>query len=118
MAGGTIERTLQNEKYIGDALSQKTTTVDFLTKKRVKNEGYIPMYYGENSHNAITPKNLFYKFRKEHHHRSNIYIGTHKNKRNYSSKYALSAITFCGDGSVIYRRSCGLVLLWIKIIIV
>ena len=30
---------LHNEKYKGDALLQKTYTVDFLTKKRDKNNG-------------------------------------------------------------------------------
>ena len=100
----TIKKILQNEKYIGDALLQKTTTVDFLTKKRVKNEGHVPQYYVENSHEAIIPKELFLQVQEELHRRSNIYTGTDKNKRNYSSKYALSAITFCGDCGDIYRR--------------
>lgn len=100
----TIKKILQNEKYIGDALLQKTTTVDFLTKKRVKNEGHVPQYYVENSHDAIIPKELFLQVQEELHRRSNIYTGTDKNRRNYSSKYALSAITFCGDCGDIYRR--------------
>lgn len=33
----TINKILRNEKYMGDALLQKTVTTDFLTKKRVKN---------------------------------------------------------------------------------
>lgn len=52
----SVKKILQNEKYIGDALLQKTVTVDFLTKKRVKNEGHLPQYYVENSHEAIIPK--------------------------------------------------------------
>ena len=36
----TINKILRNEKYIGDALLQKTYTTDFLTKKRVKNTGH------------------------------------------------------------------------------
>ena len=36
----TVTKILKNEKYMGDALLQKTYTVDFLTKKRVKNSGY------------------------------------------------------------------------------
>ena len=51
-------KILQNEKHIGDALLQKTVTVDFLTKKRVKNEGHLPQYYVENSHEVIIPKEL------------------------------------------------------------
>ena len=37
-----IALILKNEKYMGDALLQKTYTVDFLTKKRVKNNGIMP----------------------------------------------------------------------------
>ncbi|MDE8290099.1 recombinase family protein [Erysipelothrix rhusiopathiae] len=100
----TIKKILLNEKYIGDALLQKTFTVDFLTKKRVKNEGHVPQYYVENSHEAIIPKELFLQTQEELHRRSNIYTGADKNKRIYSSKYALSTITFCGDCGDIYRR--------------
>lgn len=100
----SVKKILQNEKYIGDALLQKTVTVDFLTKKRVKNEGHVPQYYVENSHEAIIPKVLFLQAQEEIHRRSNIYTGEGKNKRIYSSKYALSAITFCGDCGDIYRR--------------
>ena len=42
-----INTILRNEKYIGDALLQKTYTVDFLTKRRVKNNGLMPQYYVE-----------------------------------------------------------------------
>jgi DNA invertase Pin-like site-specific DNA recombinase len=100
----TIKKILMNEKYIGDALLQKTFTVDFLTKKRVKNEGHVPQYYVENSHEAIIPKEFFLQAQEELHRRNNIYTGTDKSKRLYSSKYALSTITFCGDCGDIYRR--------------
>ncbi len=101
----TLKKILLNEKYIGDALLQKTITVDFLTKKRVKNEGHLPQYYVENSHEAIIPKELFLQAQEELHRRNNIYTGADKNKRIYSSKYALSTITFCGDCGDIYRRT-------------
>ncbi|SFO01615.1 recombinase family protein [Proteiniclasticum ruminis] len=100
----TIKKILMNEKYIGDALLQKTFTVDFLTKKRVKNEGHVPQYYVENSHEAIIPKELFLQAQEELHRRNNIYTGADNNKRLYSSKYALSTITFCGECGDIYRR--------------
>lgn len=41
----TIKNILQNEKYKGEALLQKDFTVDFLTKKRKKNEGEVKQYY-------------------------------------------------------------------------
>lgn len=52
----TIRNMLQQEKYMGDSLLQKTYTSDFLTKRQVKNEGEIDQYYVENSHPAIIPK--------------------------------------------------------------
>ena len=45
-----VKSILTNEKYKGDALLQKSYTVDFLTKKKKMNEGEIPQYYVENSH--------------------------------------------------------------------
>lgn len=55
----TIKKILKNEKYIGDALLQKTYTVDFLSKKRVVNNGIVPQYYVQNSHEAIIPRELY-----------------------------------------------------------
>lgn len=49
----TIQSILQNEKYKGDALLQKSYTVDFLSKKRAKNHGEVTQYYVEESHPAI-----------------------------------------------------------------
>ncbi|WP_297418967.1 recombinase family protein [Clostridium sp.] len=55
----TIRGILTNEKYKGDALLQKTYTVDFLTKKRVENNGEVPQYYVEESHPAIINKEMW-----------------------------------------------------------
>ncbi|KEI07162.1 recombinase [Clostridium sp. K25] len=55
----TVKSILQNEKYKGDAILQKSFTVDFLTKKKKKNEGEIPQYYVENSHPAIISSEVF-----------------------------------------------------------
>lgn len=98
----TIKKMLSNEKYIGDALLQKTYTVDFLTKKRVKNEGLVPQYYVENSHQGIIPKDLFMQVQEEMMRRANLKAG--KKKRVYSSKYALSSLVFCPKCGDIYRR--------------
>ena len=55
----TVRRMLQNEKYKGDALLQKSFTADYLTKQRKKNEGELPQYYVENNHQAIIDKATF-----------------------------------------------------------
>ena len=49
----TVYSILTNEKYMGNALLQKTYTPDFLTHKSVANNRIIRQYYVENSHEAI-----------------------------------------------------------------
>ena len=44
---------LSNEKYKGEAILQKTITVDFLTHTHKKNEGEAPQYHVTNSHEPI-----------------------------------------------------------------
>lgn len=55
----TVSSILQNEKYKGDALLQKSYTVDFLTKKTKINKGEVPQYYVEHDHEAIIEPQLF-----------------------------------------------------------
>jgi site-specific DNA recombinase len=55
----TVLSILKNEKYKGDAILQKSFTVDFLTKKKKINEGEVPQYYVENSHPAIVSPEVF-----------------------------------------------------------
>lgn len=100
----TIKKILKNEKYIGDALLQKTYTVDVLTKKRVKNNGIVPQYYVENNHAPIIPRDLYMQVQEEMLRRTNIHSGAKRKKRVYSSKYALSSIVYCPKCSDIYRR--------------
>ncbi|MDD2268916.1 MAG: recombinase family protein [Eubacteriales bacterium] len=49
----TVTSILQNEKYKGDALLQKTFMADFLQKKTKVNNGEVQQYYVEGSHKAI-----------------------------------------------------------------
>lgn len=100
----TIRKILSNEKYIGDALLERTYTVDFLTKKRVKNNGIMSQYYVENSHEAIIPREIFMQVQEELIRRSTRHIGTSGKKRNFSCNHAFSRIVFCGECGEIYRR--------------
>ena len=54
-----IRSILGNEKYAGNCINQKSYTKDFLTHKRVKNNGEVRKYIVENSHEAIVPKEIF-----------------------------------------------------------
>ena len=100
----TLRKILQNEKYIGDALLQKTYTVDFLNKKLVQNNGIVPQYYVENSHPPIIPRDLYMQVQEEMVRRANLHSGEKRKKRVYSSKYALSSIVYCPKCGDIYRR--------------
>jgi DNA invertase Pin-like site-specific DNA recombinase len=100
----TVKTILKNEKYIGDALLQKTYTVDFLTKKRVANSGIVPQYYVENSHEAIIPKDLYVRVQEEMARRATLRSGEDNCKRQYSTKSALAGIVYCGECGEIYRR--------------
>ena len=100
----TLKKILTNEKYIGDALLQKTVTTDFLNKKRVVNKGIAPQYYVENSHEAIIPRALFMQVKEEMVRRARLDTGTGK-RRVYSGKYALSHLVYCAHCGDIYRRT-------------
>lgn len=97
-----IKQILTNEKYIGDALLQKTYTVNTLEKKRVSNNGIAPKYYVEGSHDPIINRDVFLRVQAEIERRANI--NKDGKKRVYSSKYALSSIVVCGHCGDIYRR--------------
>ena len=55
----SVKIILQNEKYCGNALLQKTYTADYLSKKTKKNHGEVPQYFVEDGHPAIIDKDTF-----------------------------------------------------------
>lgn len=93
----TIMSILQNEKYKGDALLQKTYTADFLTKKVKKNCGEVPQYYIENSHPAIIDTETFDLVQKEIERRR-----PHRYQLHRSSP--LNAKIICGECGGFYGR--------------
>lgn len=105
-----IDKMLSNEKYMGDALMQKTYTVDFLTKKKVINKSIVPQYYIEDNHEAIIPKELYHRVQEEKARRGAIYRPASKKadapsiKGKYSAKYVLSDIMVCAECGQPYRR--------------
>ena len=86
----TINSMLQNEKYMGDLLLQKSYVADFLTKRREKNNGVLPQYYVENAHDPIVPKEVFYRVQGEFERRRETTTVSDR-------KYALSGKLFCGE---------------------
>lgn len=85
-----IKSILTNEKYKGDALLQKSFTVDFLTKKKKANEGEIPQYYVKDNHEAIIDPETFEIVQ--------TLMATRKKGRNRKSSVSIfSSKIKCGD---------------------
>ncbi len=87
---GTITSILTNEKYKGDALLQKRFTTDFLTKKQKINEGEVPQYYVEGSHEAIIEPDDFADVQAEIARRKRV-------GRSYSGDSIFTSRIICGD---------------------
>ena len=87
---GAIVQILKNEKYCGDAILRKTVTIDYLTKKTVRNNNIADKYYVSNNHEAIVSKETFDAVQ--------IILkdktGVERNS-NKSTKYPLTGIIFC-----------------------
>lgn len=98
-----IRQILMNEKYMGDALLQKTYSTDVLSKKRIKNEGTVPQYYVENNHEAIISKEIHYAVQAENRRRNSL-IDEQNIRTGYSSKYALTGVLVCGECGAPYHR--------------
>ena len=54
-----LRNLIRNEKYLGNALLQKTFMNNHLEKKRMKNEGELPRYYATETHPAIIDQETY-----------------------------------------------------------
>lgn len=86
----TIESILKNEKYKGSALLQKSFTTDFLTKKKKINEGEVPQYYIEESHEPIINPEDFEQVQLEFARRKKL-------GKQYSGTQIFAAKLVCAD---------------------
>ena len=106
-AQGTVKGILQNEKYKGCALLQKTYTADFLTKKQVVNHGEVPQYFVEDNHPAIIDPEVFdrvqdmIKQRNAQKHYSGVTIYSSKIRCGSCGEYYGSKVWHSNDR---YRR--------------
>ena len=100
---GAVRSILTNEKYKGDALLQKSYTVDFLTKKKKVNEGEIPQYYVEGNHEAIIQPEVFELVQQELERRKNS-RGRHSGVHLFSGKIRCGQ---CGEwyGSKVWHSN-------------
>lgn len=110
-----IQRILTNEKYMGDALLQKTIKKSISDKRSYRNDGSVPQYYVTDSHEGIISKEIFALVQQEMEKRNNFKV-TNKYgiNRIYSGLYALSSRCFCSNcGDVYTRTKNGKIYKWI-----
>lgn len=96
-----ILRILRNEKYVGDLLQKKYITKDYLTHKKIPNDGekiFIP-----NHHEAIIDRDTWDRTQEELRRRS---VDAER-KRKYSNRYWCSGKIICSDcgSGFVIRRS-------------
>ncbi len=104
---GSLHYMLRNEKYVGDALLQKTYVVDCISKQVRKNQGEIAQFYIENNHPAIISRDVFGYVQEEIARRSAKRRVSDKaltEKGKYSGKYTLSELLVCGECGARYKR--------------
>ena len=100
-----VASILQNEKYTGDALLQKTYVTDCITKKVKKNNGELPMYLVKDHHDAIIDRVTFNRVQTEIARRTSLRKpAATDEKGKYSGKYALTGLVICGECGTAYRR--------------
>ena len=102
-----IQGMLRNEKYCGDTMLQKTIIEDFLTGKRVKNDGQKARYYVYNSHEGIVSKEVYMKAVCEMNSRRRVIKyddGTVESRKKYNGQNLLGNLLVCGECGASFRR--------------
>lgn len=93
----TIKYMLNNERYMGDALLQKSYKTETLPFRKIKNRGEKAQYYIENSNVSIISKETFEAAQMMQRTRA-------KNRKANTKIYPLSKKIRCADCGKTYRR--------------
>ena len=93
-ASSTIKSILENEKYCGDAILQKTFITDFMTHTAKVNEGELPAYYVKNDHPAIIRRATW----------DEVQFQISQRTIHSSDVYPFSTRLYCEACGEIYRR--------------
>ena len=100
-----IRQILTNEKYIGDAILQKTVTTNVLKHKREANDGTkAPRYYVSENHEPIISRDVFMTVKAEMQRRSN-FTNPNGKKIGYNARNALGGVMVCASCGSPFRRN-------------
>lgn len=103
----TIQGMLRNEKYMGDALLQKTYTQDYLTKKTVKNNGELEQVRVKGDHEPIVDAEMWEAVQLELDRRSQ-YMERYglRTMGRYTDEQPFSCKVICGTcNNLFWRRT-------------
>lgn len=104
----TLRGILQNERYCGDVLLQKTYVTDPISKKVKKNNGELPKIFIKNNHPAIVSREIYDRVQQERSRRGSkrkVSKASATEQSKYSGKYALSELLICGECLSPYKRT-------------
>lgn len=95
----SVKRILQNEKYCGDLLLQKSFRENHITKRKIYNSGQLPQFYVEDAHEPIIDKETFLAVQEllKENQRFTPSVPT-------TNTYPLTGIIKCGCCGKYYRR--------------
>ena len=97
-----INGILTNEKYIGDALFQKTITDAAFKRKR--NYGEEEQYYCEDHHKAIIDRDTFEKAKEAIRQRGLEKGNCSEDTSKYQNRYVMSGKIKCGECGRSFKR--------------
>lgn len=104
----TLRGILQNERYCGDVLLQKTYVTDPISKKVKKNNGELPKILIKNNHTGIVSREVYDRVQQERSRRGSkrkVSKAGVTEQSKYSAKYALSELLICGECLTPYKRT-------------
>lgn len=96
----SISRLLQNYTYTGNLLLQRYYNDNFITKRKTKNNGELPMYHAENTHEPIISLEDFEAVQAEMKRRADKYAAKDRTKKTYP----FSGLIVCSKCGKKYRR--------------
>lgn len=93
-----VAKILDNEKYAGDLLLQKSYSSNYMEKKKCMNRGQLPMYFVKDSHEPIIDRETFERVQKERKRRAAGCLSINKEIYPFTGKIQ------CGCCGKNYRR--------------
>ena len=96
----SVDRILRNYTYTGNLILQTTYSDNYITKIPKKNKGTLPMYFVEDSHEAIISEEDYNKVQDQLRERTEKFKPTNKS----FAKYPYTGLITCGNCGKHYRR--------------